>query len=384
MLKKGVLLLVVVILLGVVLVADIAASEVERMTDEQLFAIARQESHFHDIPDFHMPELFGVPLEQWDEENYENERWLVATLDSATTREEAIEEIERFINSRENTDSYTIEFVGENKFYFTFRLQYTWTQRWYPFDSITRTQRVLILNDNIKNNYFRQRYFRTLDKDTIATVLDIETYLFCIGHDRVFHRQIEETRTQFIYTYYTVIGSGAVWDTITLARSQIRINKATGEFSYWPTRGWLSPYHRVLRKVMNTGDPHFIPAPVEPLSAGMERRIKEDWLAQKDIYNEFTIDDIGIKHYNTYSNGVVLMIGPPFFSSVLTAFETNILGNYAFHFPHTGGIHFFFYSTETSTFMNYTVAYDKGLFLQEDLRDLAWRWHHRHELRVGE
>jgi len=129
------------------------------------------------------------------------------------------------------------------------------------------------------------------------------------------------------------------------------------------------------------------PLPFVPLDEELEQRIREDWLIYIESehpgrFSDLTVDEIKIRHFNVYQNGVALTIGPPIFGGAAAAPQSWAIGDYVLFFPSRGGAltGLFFYSTLSSTFMDFVVAYDEGLFARGETRDLAWRWRFEDEL----
>jgi hypothetical protein len=212
--------------------------EVLNMTEEQLLRIVlialwgENKRGF-----FHQPDLFGVPLSVEDDE-----RWHT-TLHSATTREQARQQVVDFVNMQSHV-GHTIDFIGENNFYYTFRLAY-WRQRAGGTGGgyVTWTRRVVVYNSNYVFTTFEQNRpdfrphvyeLRALDCAKIVTqLLDLRVSGWA-EYGRLplilFRSETTENAAEFIYTYYVVdvstnFGSNAV---ASLTQHQILVDKVTG------------------------------------------------------------------------------------------------------------------------------------------------------------
>jgi hypothetical protein len=91
-------------------------SEVENMTDEQLIRTLNNKDKFP-IPGFCKPDDFGVELQ-------DTERWHEIAFNSVSTIHEAEQEVELFA-LKQNPASYAIDYIGENDYYYEFKLMYT-------------------------------------------------------------------------------------------------------------------------------------------------------------------------------------------------------------------------------------------------------------------
>lgn len=207
-----------------------AIQEIESMTDERLIELAQDLLtglnlfSKYDVSDFIKPDDFGVELESvlyW-------ERWHQLQT-SANSRESAKQQAESFFETNYKGIEYTIDFIGENDYYYSFRITYEEELHFHfsddndewGSDSVYQTQtwRYLIYKDsavNYTSDGVPQIEKKMLKQKSVRDILDLITYFYVSEHynygrhqqlTRVLHRYVEKTNDHgsgFIYTYYFV------------------------------------------------------------------------------------------------------------------------------------------------------------------------------------
>ena len=214
--------------------------EIENMTDERLIEEAYGGTKVS-VPDFYLPDDFGVEFEY-------GEYWPHVWLNSVSTADEAEEEAELFVLAQ-TPASYTIDYIGENEYYYQFKVKYSY-QNPRP---VTFIARIIVyklsaryLTFDSQNGYYSE--IRALDRNSVFELLDLETFLY---HNpwrsaRVIYRDLNETSGEYVYTYYrTSITRGDLGspDVAHLEKVEIKINKITGE-------GILNPESQTLKTVV--------------------------------------------------------------------------------------------------------------------------------------
>ena len=140
---------------------------------------------------------------------------------------------------------------------------------------------------------------------------------------------------------------------------------ASEEESPPPESETVSEYDVVSEEVSSVED--YTPMPIVPLTEEMELRIKESFWRQSSPRN-FTVDDVNMRYFNTYSNGVALIIPTPGLRPHGGIWEITI-GGYPFTISTWPLL---FYILETSEFLEIEDAYEAGMLSREEIRDLSW------------
>jgi hypothetical protein len=244
---------------------DIAASylfesvqEIENMSDEQLIELAQElfdrrnpVSKFN-VPDFLTPDDFGIEIGS----GIDFEKWHQRQT-SVNSRRNAQQDAESFFEWYQWGTEYTLDFIGENNYYYSFRT--TYIQNYCVMldngsyqDSYERAWRLLIYKNNALNynsDGVPQLARRMLNKKSVRDILDLITWFYVNEHynydrhqqsTRVIYRQVEETNDHgggFIYTYYFItlgLNPNERTDWMYSAQSGVHrtfINGKTGEIS---------------------------------------------------------------------------------------------------------------------------------------------------------
>ena len=206
------------------------AAEIESMTDEQLLEEVRKENKFN-VAGFHMPDDFGVAIA-------DGELWQHLLTDSVSSVADAENEIKSFV-SAQKTDEHTFDFIGENAYYYEFRLKYTRERE--ADNSIS--MRVVVYKEsamfcafNDKTGYKSE--IRALDAGSVLSLTDLDTFFNTINWDsaRVVHREFKEADTEYVYTYYRVSITDGDWDLnarAVLEKIKYGIDRTTGVKTYY-------------------------------------------------------------------------------------------------------------------------------------------------------
>lgn len=195
------------------------------MTDEQLIEEVYKTNKI-DVPDFHIPDDFGVSLG-------DKESWQQSTTKSVSSITDAEKEIKEFASAQNPVES-TIDFIGENDFYYEFRLAYTRERETGNLISM----RILVYKESAMFCTFNDQtgyYFeiRALDRDSVLHLLDLKAFFDIINWDsaRIIRREFEETDNEYIYIYYRVSITGGDWglnDQAVIEKIKYVVDKATG------------------------------------------------------------------------------------------------------------------------------------------------------------
>jgi hypothetical protein len=215
-----------------------SAQEVENITDEELLSFAeRQHLGIIDVPDFFMADTFGVPLMQ-------GEIWQTFQHKSVSSRSEARQEVEKIVSGIIDC-IYTIEFIGENEYYFSFRLDCTYNSPFSHSQNARRTiYRIKVYKDSVMSNFFTNSGYygviHSLDKDTVRNLIDLYV-LTGSSSKRILYRTLHETDNEYIYTFYSVSAerrTGAPPNEITyLIKTQYFVDKVTGRCEFHTLNG---------------------------------------------------------------------------------------------------------------------------------------------------
>jgi len=174
---------------------------------------------------------------------------------SAASRAAALKITEEFVADF-SYKSISIDFLGENDYFYLYRWRY-----YYGYDSDTEEQemRLIVFRENalsIQGNNSQKTYFiNMLDKQSVTNLIDI---LFSTERwflPTVMYRSVEETATQFIYTYYSVLDQSH-GRTLVLTRGQHVVEKSTGEII--TIKNHLMQTHSELKRVHNPYSPEIL------------------------------------------------------------------------------------------------------------------------------
>ena len=212
--------------------------EIENITDEQLINLVYKEDKIA-VADFYTPDDFGVALK-------EKEWWHEITLNPISTFADAEKEVTSFV-FMQNPGSHTIDYIGENDFYYEFRVEYI-NRSWEEYlkyhgkslEEYTYTSRIIVYKESVKYCAFNSQtgyYFeiRDLDKDSVKNLLDLDAFL--CNHQfhsaNIIYRDFVETDNEYIYTYYRTFITGNDWNVnckAVLEKMETSVNKKTGEY----------------------------------------------------------------------------------------------------------------------------------------------------------
>jgi hypothetical protein len=202
-----------------------SAAEIENMTDEQLIKEVNKGNRF-DVADFRLPDDFGVSLQ-------DNESWQHAKLNSVSSITDAEKEAKSFA-SAQNTGGYTADYIGENDYYYEYRLKYTGdhdTENLISTRIIVYKESAMFCAFNNKTGYYSE--IRALDGDSVLYLLDLDVFFDVYNWDsaRIIRREFNETASEYIYTYYRVSITSGDWelnDRAVLEKIKCGIDKTTG------------------------------------------------------------------------------------------------------------------------------------------------------------
>jgi hypothetical protein len=207
-----------------------SADEIENMTGEQLIKEVYKDNKF-DVSGFHMPDDFGAGLK-------DGESWHHLKINSASSATAAENEVKSFV-SAQNPGKYAADYIGENAYYYQFRLEYARKLDAYSLISM----RVIVYKENVmfcafndKTGYYSE--IRDLSADSVLYLLDMDTFFNTINWDsaRIIRREIKETDNEYIYTYYRASITDGDWDLdsrAVLEKIKYGINKVTGIKTYY-------------------------------------------------------------------------------------------------------------------------------------------------------
>jgi hypothetical protein len=204
----------------------LSENDVLNMSDKQLIEEAYGNIKFP-IPDFYLPDDFGVAFEI-------GEVWTDTKLSSASSVEEARAAVES-VALMQYSLSYSIDYIGENEYYYQFRLSYpSHNQTDLPY--ITR---ILVYKENAMYCTFNNRdggavEIRMLNPKSVTDLLDLSVFMshYSWRSARAIHRELIETPNEYVYTYYTafiVHGDWGMTDTACLSKTVVKVNKYNGK-----------------------------------------------------------------------------------------------------------------------------------------------------------
>ncbi len=192
------------------------AEEVENMTDEQLVDYYKNYNII--IPDYYSHDRLNIPY-------IEGEIFGAVSSISATSAEDAKRKITEF-GFLETANSYDITFLGEDKYFYEFRITFSYGEVTYIYRYLAYKEEAIHYSHSISTGSYQK--INMLDKDSVLNIMD-----FIVGKRNIMvFRQLEETETEYIYNYYTfayVRGDWGLRDTVSLVKSFIKVDKKTGE-----------------------------------------------------------------------------------------------------------------------------------------------------------
>gem|GEM_PF-4951750 len=201
-------------------VGDLIAEEIENMSDEQLIAESKNQGKFADV-EFNWFDDFGVPFISKDYMAHRDgktpavahEYFSSGGRKSAKSREEAEQKVVDLIK-QQNYKYYTVEYLGENDYYYMFRSEY---RRDCFFQSLFIWRHYIIKEDIAYFTFLQgnSRPFyseiRKLDAETVFNFLDLrlrpeweQSRSNPSIPVRTIHRNFTETEDSFLYTQYIV------------------------------------------------------------------------------------------------------------------------------------------------------------------------------------
>jgi hypothetical protein len=255
---------------------SISEHEIENLPAETILAIAHGRETDFVFPEHHWLDDFGVPLQVGEpcpfSGEHEEIQVVFASGDSRETVEQnLLRDFPRWNTGDVRITDLRLEYVGENDYYFAFRLRYTYRVTpelerqldWGGRLEAHTFQRVIVFKSDIYNgggftsatcafepfcicdecvprfSYFPQE---SRNFETILHVLDLHTFnlaLYCeSGSGRIIHRTLEETEDRFIYTFYRVAeesnGRGGTTGGAFMEMTRNIIFKDTGYFNHDP------------------------------------------------------------------------------------------------------------------------------------------------------
>ena len=201
-------------------------SHPERMTNKQLIAEAQKQNK-HPVGDFFIPDDFDVEIEA-------EEMWYQIWLNSASTVEEARNEVEAFTDMQ-STSSHEITYIGENNYFYQFKLKYSgknFPEYVYTYRIVVWKNSALFCTFNNQDGYCFE--IKMLDNTSVRNILDLNFYIYnyLFQSGRIIHRELTEDANYFYYTFYEIsitYGDWGLYNTANLEKRQSRINKQTGE-----------------------------------------------------------------------------------------------------------------------------------------------------------
>ena len=207
-----------------------SAAEIENMSDEQLIKEVYKDNKF-DVSDFYMPDDFGAGL-------LDGESWHRVRNNSVSSAADAEKEIKSFV-SAQKTDKYTADYIGENDYYYEFRLKYArrpGTEDFISMRIIIYKENAVFCAFNDKTGYYSE--IRALERVSVLRLLDLDTFfdIYNWGSARVILREFNETESEYLYTYYRVYITYGDWelnDRAVMEKIKYGINKTTGIKTYY-------------------------------------------------------------------------------------------------------------------------------------------------------
>lgn len=197
----------------------------DNITDKQLADISYYRNEKLN-KDFHIPDNFSVELEKGtfgNGEFYYREKWYIVNGSFPS-----LEAANNMMTSYAD-EEYSIDYIGENDYYYEFREVDKSTSPTYRYllykDSIVKYKDYFLFSDGTKGYRFTDMVFQKKDYETILTIMDLENL-------DTFYRSFKENNHEFIYTSYEitrVVGDYNLNDECYLEKTEVRIDKNTGE-----------------------------------------------------------------------------------------------------------------------------------------------------------
>jgi hypothetical protein len=328
--------------------------EIENMTDVELRTMWR-----NGVPEIELRTFddFGVPLleegDMWDGGRVQWGEGFHPMVQSAGSFEEANQRAHEFSPSFLYD---TVEFIGENELYYSFRLAGAYDDIW-TNERVASVRRLIF--------YKSEAYLRVVELGVSISevgVRDYDTVLYLLdtfnggwdGHG-IIYRSLYETDSQFIYITYSVRG---YLGTIELVRNERIIDKETGQY--------VNAFGGCITiKSIRVSDPITVPTkPKTPLTKEMEQKIKTDWLGSSSTSwdkFDFSFD----YYYGTYNESVVMFLWGGGWFTIVSGEE---VGNYYFHYAHLYHINVW----NNGKFYRLGEAFELGLLTNKDLNDIAY------------
>jgi hypothetical protein len=208
-----------------------STEEIENMTDEQLINEVYGNNKIS-VMDFYEPDDFGINLE-------EKEWWYVIWEYNALTVVDAEEVVLLFAN-KHSPRSYSIDYIGENDYFFTFRLKY----------SIHVVRFIVYKESAFSCTSTSDVEIHVFDKCSVKNILDSVFFLWHANwaSARIIYRDFYETDDEYIYTFYhtyIVSGDWGVNSTAVLGKKEIKVNKKTGKCINLFSSDYLTSFKRV-------------------------------------------------------------------------------------------------------------------------------------------
>jgi murein DD-endopeptidase MepM/ murein hydrolase activator NlpD len=218
--------------------APLTPQQIEGLTDEQ-FLDMFMNGKFITPNDIYIPDDFGVPLDESENAGFV---FLTPVLYTVGNNHFApVDSVETAILRLTNngTKSYsTVEFIGENDYYFAIHTTDSWID--YKGESMSNSIRWLVPRDSAMaphESEFSGFSIRMLDKQSVTDILD--AWLLCNSHRNlpawatVLYRSVEETDDSFIYTYYTA-------SRVTYSEDEVFARLVKNRFAICKSTGWYT------------------------------------------------------------------------------------------------------------------------------------------------
>ncbi len=196
-----------------------SAKAVENLTDEQI--IEYYTNYKFVIADYYSYKRLNIPY-------IEGEILGAISSISATSAEDAKRKIAEF-GFLETANSYDITFLGEDKYFYEFRITFSYGEVTYIDRYLAYKEEAVHYSRSTSTGVYRK--INMLDKDSVLNIIDLELK----RRGPIIFRQLEETETEYIYNYYAlhyVRGDFDMYDTVSLIKSFIKIDKKTGEYKF--------------------------------------------------------------------------------------------------------------------------------------------------------
>jgi hypothetical protein len=313
-----------------------SAEEVEGMSGEELRLLAIRRNWA--APEMYTADDFGVPFlrnnDTWNGLRVINgeipHTWWVNSADSREAAEQSV------LSFRDGP----IEFIGENELYYAFRVAEVIQNE----ENAAFIRRVLVFKDEVYSKQYGVangstavggnilREIRDLSRRTVQRLLDLDV---TVVPEHTLYRDLSETDTQFVYTWYTLDWSSEI---ASLTRNQMVIDKATGRFAEqeYDSFGIIVLNRSTSETLMSVSLSVKIDAPSRdmiPLTDAVRERIERDWFAFVNPSGSdcccFT--DMRMMYLGTYGGSVAFM---SFAGGFTAAIWSEAVGDYVFSYAH--------------------------------------------------